>query len=510
MAVQYCFDNDDGQLYDDASDITFDLSLASYNIKSSKILSYFASEIEVLSERKLETITSNEQQEMLEVGWVQLTDSAKSFAGPCSLDRFTRMDYHVLSGLFQPLGYSPSRFQGNLARSIEQIDVLELDYDNYVFSIKLDGIRAWLIAYKGVIYLQDKRGTIRRIGGIDSNDSFILDVTVVYYPVTSSYYYYVSDVIYDGEKCARMRFYERVQRMWKIPIYDIKLDKIYGSSNLGHVMFTKFFTLDMFSRVIYEDGLYFYNINSCYDFHESKAVIAWNKKIRTVNLYHSGGRLYSCQFERDGKRVKQYDFQGTFSKMIRVDNVRDNIVVECRLDILSTPKEKIFQFVGYRSEVSFPNSSHVVSEILGDKNNVSWIDLFRRLRKYKYFYGKKIYSLYDEGLGSKEYNVEYYNKRDEKRNFFLYEYDIPDVCFYFRPQVFLKYKQYVENGDEGKERVDREYLSVVDYSLIGNDQTFSDRINLSSGHVEVVPPPRKLVMKSLVSKDCKIVEKEEI
>jgi len=403
----------------------------------------------LIEKKEGEKIAPVDQQNALEVGWVQLTDVSEKFTGPCNLDRFARFDHYVVSGLFQPLGCSPTRFQGQIPEDIQEQDVRELEYDNYVFSIKLDGVRAWMIAYKGVIYVQDRKGIIRRIGGIESRDSFIADVLITYYPLTTSYYYQLYDVVYDGEKCARKPFYERIQHLRKLPIDKIQLDKVFGSGNKGYVMFTKFFTLDMFTRVIYEEGLLFHNVYRCYDFHASKNVLSWTKHSRSVDLYHTKGCLYSFQYERDGKKVANYDYQGGFSQMIDVSKIRDDCVIECKQDILSRSDKRIFQFVSYKQNKIFPNSTSVVKKVLEDVSNVSWTDLFRRLRRYKYFYGRKIYSLHDEGLGSKEYNIEIRNSKGKVQNFFLYEYAIPDICFWFRPEFFSKYKENKVVDEEG-------------------------------------------------------------
>jgi len=311
------------------------------------------------------------------------------------LRNYKKVNPALFNDLFKKLGLQVGRFHGSMVMTLNRYELKKMDFESYVFSKKLDGIRGWLIILGNKVYFQDRKSFFYYICEAEIDTEYVFDCELIRYKGASDNTFVLYDIVWFRNRPQYDKIF--VDRIGVMKCFE--LEKVISVANSFHgrdqFIFQKFYTLDTFQNVDMHEGVVFEYLYGMYEFKATRHLLSWKKSPRTVDLMCKDGKLYSAYYNKN-KTLRELRYEG---EIFTFEKFRKDAILECypRKEILDKKKgsKRYFLVSRERKDKNFPNAAYVVDEVLAENKNVSYLDICQEFRKYIRVYGDGIqYSLY--------------------------------------------------------------------------------------------------------------------
>jgi len=283
---------------------------------------------------------------------------------------YERVDKITLSVLFHSLGIRNDHFNGAMGRALNT-SIKNHVCDNYLLSVKRDGIRAWLFVYKNKVYMQLRDNRFYFISDTDFGSDVICDIEVMIENDNIEFMLY--DCIYYNKNITSMHFMGRYEKLLQVNLIIPKI----------RCTFQSYFSIDMLTPG-YIEGIVFTKIDSPYIFGMSDNLFFWKSAKTTVDLRYCDGNLYSALYKKDR----------SFDKFVKEGHVHWTNVNGMVVEVYQGPSG--FVYVRDRYDKKMPNATSVVRDILSVTRNISYSALLIEAQMRKTFYSKdRVFSFYN-------------------------------------------------------------------------------------------------------------------
>jgi len=312
---------------------------------------------------------------------------------------YKRANPMMFNDIFKKLGLAVGRFHGSMVMTLNQYELKRMDYKEYVFSKKLDGIRGWLICKDRRAYFQDRKNLFYFICEFDSDGDFVFDCELIRYKGSGQNTFVLYDIILcNGHLEVEKTFAQRIDIL---QYFDLKKLLTVGNNYHSQDSFVlqKFYTLDAFEHIDMHEGVVFEYLLGMYEFKATRYLLSWKKCPRTVDLMYKDGKLYSAYYNKN-KTLKELRYEGEVfnSLKYRKDQILECYPWEREGEERKKGSKRSFVVSRERKDKQFPNAAYVVDDILAENKCISYRSVCQEFRKFRRIYGDGIqYSLYPIG-----------------------------------------------------------------------------------------------------------------
>jgi len=313
------------------------------------------------------------------------------------LDGLERVDIDCVEGIFQDANLKRDRFNGMMPATIRKDEMIGLQNGEWFLSIKLDGVRAWLIVCDGKVYIQDRTSSLYFYGNTMCVSNYVIDVEMIC-SEKNRLDFYCLDMPYCDMWLLDVPFALRLLRLFTVDFRNL--------SPVRNLYLQRYYTLGCYDKLRRRvmEGFVFTRSHSKYVFKMSRDILTWKFGPLTVDLLFRDGLLFSASYD-SYCRFKGYKKEGRISRHHKLNSCivevylpadgGGNVIDQVANSSCESESDRIFNPYRVRRDKKFPNSSTVVKEILQFDKDISIPFVHKKLSSCKVIYGKEYcYSLY--------------------------------------------------------------------------------------------------------------------